>query len=114
MVNDIIDSSFEWIFCKIVKCESEGSNCVITYSRNMAIESLHFFFFFYFNTPEKTIGQEIYKLEMQPAGSGYTLYHIVYMKSEMAGIVILAKGYFCTEEFVDTRNITTRQALQDA
>ena len=51
---------------------------------------------------------------MQPAGSGYTLYHIVYMKSEMAGIVILAKGYFCTEEFVDTRNITTRQALQDA
>ena len=100
MANDIKDSRFEWIFCKIVKCEFEGSNCVITYNRNASIDSLVFSEVKYFDHPERTIRQEIYSLRMRPAGSDYTLYHIDFMKSEIGGIDIIAKSFSCTEEVI--------------
>ena len=97
MAKNITYSCFEWIFCKIVKLESDGSNYVITYKRNWSMDSLMFSDVKHFGHFEGTIGQEIYSLRMQPAGSGYMLYHIDFMNPEIAGIDIIAKCFSCTE-----------------
>lgn len=109
MPYDILNYSFEWIYCRIAGCQSEEPNYVITYSRNASVDRLIFSDVKYYNVPEDAIGKEIYRIGTQPAGDGYTLYHVAFMKSEITGIVILAKSLSCTEYSEEKWSYGTRQ-----